>query len=81
MPFQSKSQERLFWVKEKKGELPKGTAQKWADHTPNIKDLPEHVKHAVFGKIAIALKKLKKAAQAKDCPCSKEKTYLSLRKK
>jgi len=46
MPYHSKSQMRAFFAKEKKGELPKGTAQKWADHTPNIKSLPEHVKKA-----------------------------------
>ena len=44
MPYRSKSQERLFFAKEARGELPKGTAKKWADETPSQKKLPEHVK-------------------------------------
>lgn len=44
MPFKSKAQQRLFFAKERAGELPKGTALEWAHHTPNIKALPEHVK-------------------------------------
>ena len=44
MPYKSKSQERLFFSKESKGELPKGTAKRWARHTPDQKSLPEHVK-------------------------------------
>jgi len=42
MPFESKSQNRLFRAKEAKGELPKGTSDRWAKHTKKpIKDLPE----------------------------------------
>lgn len=44
MPFKSKAQQRLFFAKEKRGELPKGTAELWTKHTPDIKSLPEHVK-------------------------------------
>ncbi len=41
MPFKSKAQQRwMFWA-ESKGKLPKGTAKRWAEETPNIKDLPE----------------------------------------
>jgi len=46
MPFKSKSQQRWMFAAESRGELPEGTAKKWADHTPNIKKLPEHVKKA-----------------------------------
>lgn len=46
MPFKSKDQMRLFWAKEENGELPKGTAQKWSDETPNKKDLPENIKES-----------------------------------
>ena len=46
MPFKSKAQEKLFFAKEHRGELPKGTAERWAHHTKNIKGLPEHVKKA-----------------------------------
>ena len=41
MPFQSQAQRRLFFAKEERGELPKGTAKRWAKHTKNIKALPE----------------------------------------
>lgn len=44
MPFKSKAQMRKFYSMERDGELPKGTAQRWADETPNIKSLPERVK-------------------------------------
>lgn len=43
MPFKSKAQQKLFFTKEERGELPKGTAERWAKHTPNIKKLPEKV--------------------------------------
>jgi hypothetical protein len=42
MPFKSKAQQRLFFAKEARGELPKGTALKWAHETPNIKHLPRY---------------------------------------
>ncbi len=48
MPFKSKAQMRLFFAKEKQGELPKGTAKRWAAETPSIKKLPEHKKTAGF---------------------------------
>jgi hypothetical protein len=44
MPFKSQAQRRLFYAKEARGELPKGTAAKWEEHTPKDKKLPEHVK-------------------------------------
>ena len=43
MPYVSKAQQRLFFAKEDHGELPKGTALRWAHHTKSIKALPEHV--------------------------------------
>jgi hypothetical protein len=42
MPFKSKAQQRFMFSAESKGELPKGTAERWAEHTPDIKALPEH---------------------------------------
>jgi hypothetical protein len=48
MPYKSKAQMRLFFAKEKRGELPKGTAERWAEHTPSIKALPEHKKEAFW---------------------------------
>jgi len=40
------AQMKLFFAKEKRGELPKGTAKAWAHKTPNIKSLPEHIKQS-----------------------------------
>jgi hypothetical protein len=65
MPFQSKAQMRAAFAQDaedrKHGREPRWNAKKWADHTPNIKDLPEHVKKAnlseEFHKIAVALMK------------------------
>ena len=44
MPFKSKAQMKKFFAMEDRGELPQGTAEKWAKHTPNIKELPEKKK-------------------------------------
>lgn len=43
MPFHSKAQRRLFYAKEAQGELPKGTAARWEEHT-HSKKLPEKIK-------------------------------------
>lgn len=58
MPFKSKAQQALFFAKEQKGELPKGTAKRWAKHTPNIKSLPEHAKKAYLTGFKIAMAEL-----------------------
>lgn len=44
MPFKSKSQMKKYFVMEKQGKLPKGTAEQWAKETPNIKKLPKKVR-------------------------------------
>ncbi len=44
MPFKSRAQMRWMFAAEKRGEVPKGTAERWAKHTPNIKKLPEKKK-------------------------------------
>jgi hypothetical protein len=44
MPFRSKAQQRFMFAAESRGELPKGTAKRWAHHTDDIKHLPEKVK-------------------------------------
>ena len=46
MPFRSQAQKRWMFAAEARGELKKGTAKKWAEHTKNVKDLPERVKKA-----------------------------------
>lgn len=33
---------------EARGELPKGTLHRWAEHTPSMKKLPERVKKAAY---------------------------------
>lgn len=43
MPFTSQAQVRKFFAMEKRGELPKGEALKWAHETKNIKRLPQYV--------------------------------------
>jgi len=45
-PFKSDAQRRWMFAAEDRGEVPKGTADRWAKHTKNIKKLPEHVKKA-----------------------------------
>ena len=44
MPFKSKAQMKKFFAMEKRGEIPKGTAKRWAEHTRNIKKLPKRVR-------------------------------------
>lgn len=44
MPAKSKAQLKKLFVLEKQGKLKKGTAKEFANATPNIKKLPEHVK-------------------------------------
>jgi len=44
MPFKSEAQRKWMFAAEDRGEVPKGTAERWAKHTPNIKNLPEKVK-------------------------------------
>jgi hypothetical protein len=43
MPFKSKAQQRFMFSAESRGDLPKGTALRWAHDTPNIKKLPKRV--------------------------------------
>lgn len=44
MPFKSKAQQRYMFAAEKRGELKKGTAKRWAHETKNIKRLPNKKK-------------------------------------
>ena len=44
MPFKSKAQMRKFFAMEGRGQLPAGTAQRWAQETPSISALPQHIK-------------------------------------
>lgn len=44
MPFKSKKQARFMFSAEARGEVPKGTAERFASETPSIKRLPEKVK-------------------------------------
>lgn len=40
MPFKSSAQMRWMFSAEKRGEVPEGTADRWAHETPDIKSLP-----------------------------------------
>lgn len=44
MPFKSDAQRKFMFAAEKRGDVPKGTAEEFAAATPKGKDLPEHVK-------------------------------------
>lgn len=44
MPFKSDAQRKFMFAAEKRGDIPKGTAEEFADATPKGKKLPEHVK-------------------------------------
>jgi len=44
MPFRSQRQRRFMFAAEARGDIEKGTAKRWAEHTPNIKSLPEKAK-------------------------------------
>jgi hypothetical protein len=80
MPFKSKAQQRLFFSKQQKGELPKGTAERWAKHTPNIKALPEkvHTKKAYEDGVKAAVEAMLSGNSCVDKP--KPKAGLSLDK-
>jgi hypothetical protein len=44
MPFKSKAQQRLFWAKVGRGEIPYPVAKEWEKETyVSYKDLPEKV--------------------------------------
>ncbi len=44
MPFKSKAQMRWMFAAEDRGEVPKGTAKRWLEHTKSVKKLPARVK-------------------------------------
>lgn len=44
MPFKSKAQQKWMFAAEGRGEVPKGTARRWAHETPSIKKLPAKVR-------------------------------------
>src|SRR3989304_10190981 len=46
MPFKSKAQRRKFYAMESRGEISKGTVEKWESPPPKGKKLPERVKHS-----------------------------------
>ena len=52
MPFKSKAQRRFFYAAEDRGELPKGTANRWEKHTKK-KDLPERKRKKTVKKSTI----------------------------
>lgn len=57
MPFKSQQQRKWMFAAEDRGEVPKGTAEKWAKDTPNMEDLPKRAAKKVNTK---AVKKRKR---------------------
>lgn len=55
MPFKSKAQQKWMFAAEARGEVPKGTAERWAKHTKNIKSLPARV--SAYKKLRKKIKK------------------------
>ncbi len=47
MPFKSKAQQKWMFAAEKRGEVKKGTAERWAKHTPDMKGLPSKAQNPV----------------------------------
>ena len=43
MPFKSQAQRRFMYWAEAHGKVPSGTAEKWEEHTPKGRKLPEKV--------------------------------------
>lgn len=60
MPFKSKAQQRFMFAAEARGELPKGTAEKWAKKTRGLKALPEYAPQ----QDELRLRKLRKAKRS-----------------
>ena len=60
MPFKSDAQRRWMYAAEARGEVPEGTASKWAKHTKE-KSLPEYASDKDERK----LRRLRKAKKAK----------------
>jgi len=50
MPYKSQAQRRWMFAAEDRGEVPKGTAKRWAEHTKK-KKLPEKVKKEAVSKM------------------------------
>ena len=67
MPFKSKAQMKKFFAMEARGEIKKGTAERWAKHTKNIKKLPVRI-----GKKS-KNNKVKSLAQKKSVPAGMHK--------
>jgi len=67
-----------MFAAEDRGELPKGTAERWAEHTPDIKALPEHkmnktafeIADAVIEKISAWSDEETRAKRRANCPAA-----------
>ena len=58
MSFKSRAQQKWMFAAEARGEVKKGTAERWAKHTSSIKSLPARVgKKKMPKKVAKAMKK------------------------
>lgn len=52
MPFKSKAQQRFMFAAEADGDIPKGTAKRWAHETKSFKKLPEKVRKKTASELA-----------------------------
>jgi len=59
MPFKSKAQQRFMFAAESRGDVPKGTAERWAHETKSIKKLPERKKRNLSEAAKKRLKEMK----------------------
>jgi hypothetical protein len=77
-PFKSDAQRRWMFAAEDRGEVPKGTADRWAKHTKNIKKLPEHVKKANIDYVKNFQKITEKILSLKENPSIKPEEKIKL---
>jgi hypothetical protein len=77
-PFKSDAQRRWMFAAEDRGEVPKGTADRWAKHTKNIKKLPERIKKANMDYVKNFYKIAKKLLNSKENPLIKPEEKIKL---
>jgi hypothetical protein len=77
-PFKSDAQRKWMFAAEDRGEVPKGTADRWAKHTKNIKKLPEYVKKANMDYVGNFKKIAEKLLSSKENPPIKPEEKIKL---
>lgn len=77
MPFRSRSQVRWMAAAESRGEVPRGTFDKWKSHTEGLTDLPETVKSAYDRGLELAFAQLGLTKGAAETPPPEKPTETS----